>query len=155
MKILDPAALPPLSDGTVSLRLTTFLPAEPLRRRAPTYAFAIEAAGVAGSVGRCDLRVGMNPDLFISGNIGYRVWEPFRGRGYATRACRLLLSLAQTLEMPRVVITCRPDNTASRRICEALGARFSGIVPVPRSHELYAAGDREECRYIFRFDALC
>jgi tagatose 1,6-diphosphate aldolase len=44
-------------------------------------------------------------------------------------------------------ITCNPDNHASRRTCERLGATLVEIVPVPVGHTLYQRGEREKCRY--------
>ncbi|MPN47861.1 hypothetical protein SDC9_195465 [bioreactor metagenome] len=78
--------------------------------------------------------------------------ESFRGHRYAAKACSLLLKLAKKHRMPQVVITCRPDNLASRKTCERLGARLSGIVTLPSDSPLYQQGDREECRYIINFD---
>lgn len=137
-----------LQDDILRLEPTSAEEPDPARDRAPMYRFAILRKADGTAVGRCDLRVGMNPSLYYSGNIGYHIYEKHRGNGYAERAARLLLKLAVFHRMPQVVLTCRPGNLPSRRICEKLGARLTGIVPVPSSHELYEAGDREECRYV-------
>jgi tagatose 1,6-diphosphate aldolase len=49
--------------------------------------------------------------------------------------------------MKALWITCNPDNHASRRTCERLGARLVEIVPVPKTDPLYARGETEKCRY--------
>lgn len=100
---------------------------------------------IAGGVG---LRVGQTFDLeMYLGHIGYNVYPAARGHHYAERSCRLLLNLARAHRMPRLWITCNPDNWASRRTCERLGCSLANIVPVPPGHLLYQRGDREKCRY--------
>ncbi|MGN6368394.1 MAG: GNAT family N-acetyltransferase [Phycisphaerae bacterium] len=100
---------------------------------------------IAGSV---SLRIGHSPNLdFYLGHIGYHVLPPARGRHYAERACRLLLPLARAHEHKVVWITCNPENAASRRTCERLGAKLVETVMVPRDNPLYGQGDRQKCRY--------
>lgn len=81
------------------------------------------------------------------GNLGYHVFPAARGRNYAERACRLLLPLARRHGFRSLWITCNPNNIASRRTCERLGARMVDIVPVPPHIPLYARGETEKCRY--------
>ncbi|HJD23351.1 MAG TPA: GNAT family N-acetyltransferase [Firmicutes bacterium] len=145
---------PSLSDGEIALRLTETQAACPALGGVPVYRFGIVCLADGQTAGRCELRVGFSESVYYAGNIGYSVTEAYRGRGYALRACRLLLTLAERHRMPQVVITCRPDNAPSRRICEALGARLRGVVPLPPEHPLYQDGDREVCRYILNFDAF-
>ena len=100
---------------------------------------------MAGSI---SLRIGhsLNLDRYL-GHIGYHVLPPARGRRFAERAVRLLLPLARAHGHQHLWITCNPDNSASRRTCERLGAACVDIVPVPRGNTLYAQGDRQKCRY--------
>ena len=72
---------------------------------------------------------------------------PARGRHYAERACRLLLPLARAHGMQTLWITCNPENVASRRTCERLGASFIDVVALPANHMLYQRGERVKCRY--------
>jgi tagatose 1,6-diphosphate aldolase len=44
-------------------------------------------------------------------------------------------------------ITCNPDNTASRRTLDRLGAEFVEIVSVPDDYPLIAGTLRQKCRY--------
>jgi len=129
---------------------------EPATGRVPAYHFwMLVPRGVAGSgeppiriAGGIGLRIGNNPEIeMFSGNIGYHVYPPARGRHYAERACRLLLPLCRRHGLKTLWITCNPDNRASRRTCERLGMEMVGIVPVPEGDSLYARGDREKCRY--------
>jgi predicted acetyltransferase len=120
------------------------------RGYAPSYHFWIKLNDysplrIAGGIG---LRIGESPDIITYvGHIGYNVYPPARGRHLAERSCRLLLPLARRHGMSTLWITCNPDNIASRRTCERLGAELVGIVPVPKEHELYQRGDFEKCRY--------
>jgi tagatose 1,6-diphosphate aldolase len=101
---------------------------------------------IAGGIG---LRIGGTPEIELySGNIGYHVYPPARGRHFAERACRLLLPLARRHGMSRLWITCNPDNAASRRTCERLGARFVDIVPVPGDHPFRLRGETAKCRFV-------
>ncbi len=132
-------------------------PADPLIGRVPSHHFWMmlrhAAHGpaepppvrIAGAIG---LRVGTTPSIELYyGNFGYHVYPPARGQGYAERSCRLLLPLARRYGLKSIWITCNPDNAASRRTCEKLGADFVNVVPVPESDPLYQRGDTEKCRF--------
>ena len=99
-------------------------------------------------VGGIGLRVGSTHAIeMYYGHFGYHVYPPARGHHYAERSCRLLLPLAARHGIKSLWITCNPDNYASRRTCEALGARLISIVPVPEGDPLFMRGEREKCRY--------
>jgi tagatose 1,6-diphosphate aldolase len=141
--------------------------AEPSRHIAPSYTFwmrlrplafrqngrelfpdtrtALGEVAIAGSI---SLRIGhsVNLDKYL-GHVGYHVLPPARGHNFAERATRLLLPLARVHGHRILWITCNPDNLASRRTCERLGASFVDIVPIPQENPLYAQGDRQKCRY--------
>lgn len=98
--------------------------------------------------GAISLRIGHTYDTeMYFGHIGYHVYPVVRGHNYAERACRLIMPLAFHHGMRSVWITCNPDNWASRRTCERLGAQLVEIVPVPPEHELFHRGEIEKCRY--------
>jgi tagatose 1,6-diphosphate aldolase len=100
---------------------------------------------MAGSI---SMRVGSTRDIELYyGHIGYNVYPPARGKHYAERACRLLRPLAAAHGMKTIWITCNPENIASRRTCERLGATFVETVRLPTSNLLYQRGEREKCRY--------
>lgn len=100
---------------------------------------------IAGAIA---LRVGRSADIErYVGHIGYHVYPPSRGHHYAERSTRLLLPLVRRHRINPLWITCNPDNLASRRTCERLHARLINIVDLPPDHPLYAAGDRQKCRY--------
>ena len=62
-------------------------------------------------------------------------------------ACQLLFGLARRHGLSELWITCNPDNIASRKTCERLGAEYVETVSLPRDHVLYQRGEREKCRY--------
>ncbi len=90
-------------------------------------------------VGECDLRFGDNEELYYAGNFGYRVFEPFRGNGYAYYASMLMMAIARDkYHMEKLYVTCSPENIPSLRTIERLGATL--VEPnarVPRYHWLY------------------
>ena len=101
---------------------------------------------IAGGIG---LRVGTNDEIRkYAGHVGYHVYPPARGHHYAERACRLLLPLAAAHGIRELWITVNPDNFASRRTCERLGARLIDTVLIPADHPFYARGERAKCRYL-------
>lgn len=57
-------------------------------------------------------------------DLGYVFHDEFWGRGYATEACRALLTDAFTRgNVHRVIAMCNPDNAASWKLMERLGMR--------------------------------
>jgi tagatose 1,6-diphosphate aldolase len=125
------------------------MPADHLAQRAgpntPQWGTGAPPVEIAGTI---SLRIGNTADLELyAGHVGYGVYPPARGHHYAERACRLLLPIARAHGLRRLWITCNPDNYASRRTCERLGARFADVVAVPASHPLFQRGDKEKCRY--------
>jgi tagatose 1,6-diphosphate aldolase len=153
----------PQSASISRQRLHDFLRAAPAGRHAgdrerglmPAYHFWMRLTPVpmdhppsvpmAGAIG---LRIGSNRDLDLYfGHFGYNVFPPARGNHYAERACRLLLPLAAAHGLKSLWITCNPDNVASHRTCQRLGAQFVDTVHLPVGHPLYLRGEREKCRY--------
>jgi predicted acetyltransferase len=58
---------------------------------------------------------------YCLGHIGYAVVPWKRGRGYASRALKLLLLEVKEEGLPHVEITTDADNLASQRVIEANG----------------------------------
>ena len=80
--------------------------------------------------------------------VGYVVHEPFRGRGFATRAVE---ALVQRLEaepgISRIWATCALDNPASARVLEKCGFEREGIL---KNWVVYPAlGDRATDNYSY------
>lgn len=103
-------------------------------------------------VGYCDLRVGMNEELYYAGNVGYRIDVDYRGHGYAAEACRLLFPIAhERYGMDELIITCSPENRASDATLRKVGCTFVECVDVPEWHWLYRRGERRKNIYRFTF----
>jgi len=140
--------LPELSDGVIHLVCTAKKPAIPEKKYVPAYDFAVCKG--SEKVGEINLRIGYSgfgPDessLYYGGQIGYGIDEKYRGNGYAVRACRLLAPVAKAHGMTKLLITNNHTNTASRRVCEKLGARFIRTVRLPEWTDLYKNGQRFE-----------
>ena len=68
-------------------------------------------------------------------------------------ACRLIEPEIRLSGKTSAVITCDPDNDASRKTCLKLGCLFERIADVPediyRKYEI----SRTKCRYIWRVAA--
>ncbi len=145
VRFLEPGEL---RDGDLALVLQRTYRGSRSLGLAPNYAFSMIHVQSGAHMGGIDLR--LSSDHYIThyaGHIGYGVERPYRGQHYAARACRLLLPLAQKHGLSPLWITCNPDNVASRKTCEHLGATFVEIVPVPPESDLYRRGEREKCRY--------
>jgi RimJ/RimL family protein N-acetyltransferase len=140
--------LPEMSQDGICLVCTAKSPAIPEKKYVPGYHFAVCKGGE--KIGDIDLRIGYTDGLYFGGNIGYGIDEKHRGNGYAVTACRLLSSVAKAHGMEKLLITNHPANTASRRVCEKLGARLVRKARLPQWHDLYKAGGRFE--NIFEWD---
>ena len=140
-----------LSDGEIQLLLRQYQWGSAYVGGLPSYFFKIvDAKEMRRELGHCDLRVGTHPEIAYSGNIGYRVYRPHRGHHYALKASRLMLHFAHELVMEECLITCNPDNTASRRTLEELGGELVATVKVPEDSACYKAGDRVKCQFVFK-----
>ncbi|MDR1558589.1 MAG: GNAT family N-acetyltransferase [Clostridiales bacterium] len=131
----------------VDLELALTIPAD--RSYCPTYRFNILKSGTRHRVGYIDLRIGFDPEIFCSGNVGYYVDERQRGHGYAAKAAVLLAPLARAHHMRTLTITCNPDNPASAKTAEKLGARYLELIRLPKTSGQYKQGDRYKRRYIW------
>ena len=142
---LDPGEL---IDGDLQLVLKEKTIADESKGFVPAYGFDMVLTGTATRVGYINFRIGMTEHLVrYAGHIGYGVEPEYRGHRYAAKACKLLLPLAQRHDLKTLWITVTPENAASRRTCEILGAKFVEIVDLPKDTDMYAKGERRKCRY--------
>ena len=64
-----------------------------------------------------------------SAEIGYWLGAGYEGRGIITRSCQALISYAyEALDLNRIVICCRPDNTRSSAVAKRLGFTYEGTL---------------------------
>lgn len=112
------------------------------------YTLDIFELGAKSPAGYVSLRIGESPALYYLGHIGYRVYEEYRGHGYAARAVRMIFPLMRECGLRSLTITTNPENAASRATCRNLGCVLESIVPVPLNYREICMGASHKCRYI-------
>jgi predicted acetyltransferase len=138
----------PLSDGNLYLVcVRTHLP-NPAMDRVAAYDFEMRIAGLDARVGRISFRAQSNVLMELyRGHVGYDVESDHQGHHYAERATRLLIPFIRRHGFREIWLTTNPDNWASRRTCERLGAVLVETVEVPETEEMYTRGEWVKCRY--------
>ncbi len=141
-----PIPPPLLAAGPVSLCFERLIPGDSEAGHVPAYYFRIEDRE-GNEAGHISFRVGDTRHVRLcAGHIGYAVVEEFRGQGFARHACRALAPFVRSV-YDSVIITSDPDNYASVKTIEKLGAEFLEEVPVPGDDSHYARGSRFKRRY--------
>lgn len=136
-----------LTDGEIDLRICKKAESNQEKGFVPAYIYNIMLHEKEEIIGAIDLRVGRNSNTHYGGNIGYAIDKKYRGNGYAAKACQILKQVALAHGMQMLIITCNPDNIASRKTCENVGAVLEEIVDLPPDNEMYKLGARKKCRY--------
>lgn len=130
-----------LHDDELKLVLRETKEAIPERKHVPAYCFDI--ALLDGTVvGNCSLKIWHTPVIWFAGNIGYEIYEPYRGHRYASKACRLLYPLAIRHNLDYLIITCNVSNAASERSIQLAGGMFIAEQDVPQDYEQYRKGSK-------------
>jgi RimJ/RimL family protein N-acetyltransferase len=62
-----------------------------------------------------------------TGMLGYALLPAFRGRGFATRAVRLVADWADTIGLARLIAGTTPDNAGSRAVLLRAGFEFEAL----------------------------
>ena len=138
-----------LKTNEITLKLDKTTDADIEKNFVPAYYFKICRSSDETEVGHCDFRVGHNKRLYYGGNIGYEIYEPYRGNYYAAKACLLLFDLARKHGMDYLYITCNPDNYASRKTCEYAGGILEATIDLPMDNDMYLRGEKQKCIYRF------
>ncbi|HUG09398.1 MAG TPA: GNAT family N-acetyltransferase [Opitutaceae bacterium] len=85
-------------------------------------------------VGRVSIRHSLNDFLAkVGGHIGYGVIPSQRRRGCATGMLRQAIPICASLGIGSALITCDENNVASRKVVEACGGIFEGIIDCPET----------------------
>lgn len=118
-----------------------------------TTMYAVFLHGSDTKIGECDIRISKleNRELYYAGDIGYRIYDGWRGHGYAYDACIIMLKIMkEEYDRTSVLLTCSPDNAASRKTIEKAGGTYIETVDVPAWHWLYKRG--EKIKEIYRIN---
>ncbi len=144
-----PIALPEpatqLAYAAVVLHFSRVAGGDPARGLVPFYHYRIFVAD--HDVGHINFRVGDTEHVRLcAGHIGYGIAEAFRGHSYAYQACRAIAPFVREIA-PQVIISADPDNYASLRTIERLGAVLLDEIAVPEHDPHYEHGARFKRRY--------
>ena len=121
---------PEYTDGVIDLIPVREAPASRELGFGHERVWRVAEHGNPREIGRINYRDGESRGVYFYGHIGYHIDPPWRGHHYAERACRLIREEALRSGKSSVVITCDPDNAASRKTCRALGCVWESEVPV-------------------------
>ncbi len=137
-----------LKNEEIQLMLEKVVEGDEEKGWVPAYHFAIcNNKGI--KIGVCDLRIGHNEKLYYGGNIGYNIDVAYRGNHYAGKACILLFELAKKHDLKYLIITCNPENIASRKTCEYAGGKLLEVTELPENSDMRDRGETHKC--IFKF----
>lgn len=102
-------------------------------------------------VGKIVLREGTSEERYYDGHIGYTVDKKYQGHNYAYQATMLLKKEALLLGFDELIITCSPDNIASKKTILKLKAEYLETVVIPKKlRKNFAAGEIEKEIYIIK-----
>lgn len=86
--------------------------------------------------------IGISVNANATGHVGYWCAREARGRGYTTRALRLVCRFGfEDLRLGRMELITDPDNHASQRVATKAGFQREGVL---RSHLLHRDGRRRD-----------
>jgi len=141
-----PTAPNRLRHGKVTVIFDRVTAGDTRRGFVPGYMFKVFNAR-AVEVGYFHLRIGDTEHIrMAAGHIGYEVYQRHRGNGYAGDAC-LAAAPWVAYVSGTVLITVDPDNIASIRTVERIGAIFLDEVDVPEGDPHYQRGSYRKRRY--------
>ena len=136
-----------LTDGEIELKIIEKVPANEQKGYVPIYKYKITLQGSDKSIGNVDIRIGHNENIYYGGNIGYNIDEQYRGNSYAAKACKIIKRVAIAHDMNKILITCNPNNIASKKTCVKAGLILKSVEDLPPHNSLYQLGDRQVCIY--------
>ena len=143
-------ARPDYSDGEIDL-IPLYIPRRLMAQEfGQEKVWRITEHGKRQEIGQIAYRSGESRAIYYFGHIGYHIDPPWRGRHFAAKACALIADEIRRSGKSSVVITCDPDNAASRKTCESLGCLWESEVTVEgQIREKFDISARKE-RYIWR-----
>lgn len=114
-----------MEDNSLILQLNSTSNADLNLNRVPSYHFDIILKNLNKRIGYIDFRVALNERLSVyGGHVGYGIDTEFRGHNYAAKSCLLLFEFIKKHNLKEILITCDPNNIASKRTCEIIGGKL-------------------------------
>ena len=137
-----------LTDGEIDIILSEKREGDAVKGRSPEYKFKILLHNSKTPIGHMNLRIGSDEKVIkYIGHIGYGIDEDYRGNKYSAKACNLIKQVAKENGLDSIIITCNPDNYASRNICESIGANLIEIKKKTKTSDAYSLSETKKCRY--------
>lgn len=136
-----------LTDEEITLKLKTITQEDKEKGYVPAYKYDIYLFNTDIKIGFIDIRLGYNENIIYGGNIGYAIYEEYRGNKYAKKACLLIFDVAKAYKMTKLFISCSPNNIPSKKTIENLGFKLIRKAKLPSYNEMYLLGDREKLIY--------
>ena len=137
-----------LSDGEIDVILQKKSNGDALKGFSPEYKFHILLHGSDIVIGHIHFRLGDTEKILkYIGHVGFGIDEQYRGNKYAAKACRIIKNIAKEHAMESLIITCNPENHASRKICEAIGAKLIEVIDIPENSDAFSLNETQKCRY--------
>jgi predicted acetyltransferase len=106
----------------------------------PYYYYAIILKEKDVEIGKISIRIGHNKHSYYNGNIGFEIYEGYRGNKYSLLAAKLVFPVAKYHGMDCLYLSCDESNDASSKIIEMLGSRFVELVIPPKDYIFYYDG---------------
>lgn len=128
-----------LKDKELQLVCIKKTPGNPDIKYVPMYTFNVVVDSLV--VGKVDIRIGHVEGLYYGGHIAYQIKETYRGKGYATRATKLLAKVGLAHHMDKLYISNRHDNRNSIRVCQKVGATYIRTVLLPEDNPMRELGN--------------
>ena len=141
------------SDGVIDLIPIHISPPDPELHFGHEQIWRITLHNSRREIGQISYRDGESRCIYYYGHIGYHIDPPYRGRHLACRACLLIREEIRMSGKTSAVITCDPDNLASRKTCERLGCLLEGETEVPEDLQTKYELSAVKCRYIWHITA--
>lgn len=129
-----------ITDNEIDLILSETKEQDDEKGYVPSYHFLIKRHNEKAVAGLIELRIGFNENIHYGGNIGFSIYEDFRGNYYAAKACLLLKALAKAHHMHTLRITCDVNNIASKKTIETIGGTYLGDVDLPSDNDMFKEG---------------
>lgn len=115
----------------------------------PYYIYRMNVANA--EVGTLVFRTGSDAEHYYDGHIAYTVEEEYRGHHYAYQGCLLLKKEIRKQGYDHVLITCDPENAASKKTILKLGGMYMETVRIPKAQRKFFNA-KEKIKEIYRWE---